>query len=555
MANQKPHKSSRDRLSSLYNSVSLRLFLVLFGIVFVVFAVHAYVTLNSASDQWLGFVERAASRTSELIKGGTYYAMLLNRKEELHGTIVKIAQTPGVAAVRIYDKRGTIIFSADPQEVGRRVDLKAEACIICHDSSQPLRSVPTGNRTRVYEGADGTRILGVITAIENRPECAAADCHAHAPDQTILGVLDVMMSMKDVDDQIRATAREMALSTLVMVAIIGAATALFINRVIRLPVQRLIAGTRRLALGDLDTQIDVGARNQIGQLAESFNRMTDDLRRAREQLTEWSATLERKVVDKTEELGRAQRQIVQMEKMASLGKLAATVAHELNNPLAGILTYAKVVEKDLGNEGFRPEDRAEVARYLDLIQRESRRCGDIVRNLLLFARPSGGAFAYQAVNPILDRAVMIIHHHVEMAQIELETSPIAGDDVVLCDADQLQQALVALLVNSVEAMSAGGTLAVRAEGEASSIRISVSDTGVGIPPEVLPHIFEPFFSTKENGTGVGLGLAVVYGIVQRHGGRIDVHSDVGRGTTFTLVLPRRREAAAPAPPGGVGTPS
>jgi two-component system NtrC family sensor kinase len=350
----------------------------------------------------------------------------------------------------------------------------------------------------------------------------------------------------------RAQTRDLVLSSLLMVALIGAASALFIYRVVRVPVRRLIAGTERVARGDLDTRIDVGTRNQIGQLAESFNSMTADLRKAREELTAWSEKLERKVVEKTDELSHAQQQIVQMEKMASLGKLSATVAHELNNPLAGIVTYAKLVARSLGEAGFEPGERDEVARYLDLIQKESLRCGDIVRNLLVFARVSGGEFALQRLNPILERAVMLVRHHLEIKGIRLAFVPLGGDDQVVCDADQVQQALLALLVNAVEAMPQGGTLTLRGDGDEGTVRLVVSDTGVGIPPDALPHIFEPFFSTKEGGTGVGLGLSVVYGIAQRHGGRVEVDSAVGRGTTFTLHLPRNPGAKAPSPASGPG---
>ncbi len=540
------------RLSRLYNSVSLRLFLLLFGVVVAGGVLQAFVGARSTSTQWMDFLEQSASRTSELIKKGTYFGMLLNRKEEIHRTIAKIAQTPDVAGVRIYDKRGVIIFSADPAEIGRSVDLQADACVVCHDRAQPLHSVPTKNRTRVYQNADGGRVLGLISPIENQPECSDAACHAHRKDQTILGVLDVMMSLSSADERMRAMNRNLMLASLLMVAVIGASSGLFIYRVVRVPVRRLIAGTERVARGDLDTRIDVGTRNQIGQLAVSFNSMTDDLRLARRELTAWSERLEKKVVEKTDELGHAHQQIVQMEKMASLGKLSATVAHELNNPLAGILTYAKLIGRSLGDEGFAPGERDEIARYLDLIQKESRRCGDIVRNLLTFARVSGGEFALQRVNPILDRAAMLIRHHVEMKGIRLESVPCAGDDQVVCDADQLQQAVLALLVNAVEAMPQGGTLTLRAEGDADAVRIQVADTGVGIPPEVLTHVFEPFFSTKEGGTGVGLGLSVVYGIVQRHAGRVDVDSAIGKGTTFTLRFPRKPVApeTAEAGPGG-----
>ena len=278
----------------------------------------------------------------------------------------------------------------------------------------------------------------------------------------------------------------------------------------------------------------------MAQLAHSFNKMTDDLREAREELTRWSDRLESRLMEKTTELNRTQRQVVHMEKMASLGKLAATVAHELNNPLAGILNYAKLVDRSL-DEGEMPEDeRVELRRCLGLIQKEAARCGDTVRNLLLFARQSGAELALVPLNPIIERSLMLVHHHLEMSGVQLETTLFEeGTDQVVCDGNQIQQALLALLVNAVEAMPDGGTLSVRAMGRDSWVAIAVSDTGTGIPPEAIPHIFEPFFSTKDKAEGVGLGLAVAYGIIQRHGGDIEVESKVDHGTTFTVTLPKR----------------
>ena len=252
------------------------------------------------------------------------------------------------------------------------------------------------------------------------------------------------------------------------------------------------------------------------------------------------------MVDKTEELSRAQRQVIHMEKMASLGKLAATVAHELNNPLAGILNYARLVERSLAEGDGGLEEREEMARSLSVIQQESRRCGEIVRNLLAFSRRSGAELARHHLHAVVERALLIVRHLLEMSRIEVVTDLAAGDDELVCDADQLQQALVALLVNAAEAMPEGGTLTVATREADGRLELAVTDTGVGIPPESLPHIFEPFFSSKKETSGAGLGLAVVYGIVRRHGAEIEVDSAVGRGTTFRLLLPRRPPAEGSA---------
>jgi two-component system NtrC family sensor kinase len=393
------------------------------------------------------------------------------------------------------------------------------------------------SRTRIFERPQTGRVLGLINPIENSPECYNAACHAHPPDQSVLGVLDVTMSMAEPDHHLATVKRQTVIAAVLVAVLASLFSAAFIFRVVRRPIKQLIIGTELVAAGDLSTEITIDRRNEIGQLAGAFNTMTRDLARAQIELQEWSNGLETKLQEKTAELSQTQRQVAHMDKMASLGKLAASVAHELNNPLAGILNYAKLVDRTLRESDTSIPDREHLERYLSLIQKEASRSGNIVRNLLIFARPVGAEFANHSINAIVESAVMLLKHHLAISEIRLETQPLDGDDQLRCDADQLQQALVALLVNAVEAMPNGGTLRVSAERADGSVMLSIVDTGIGIPKEVMPHILEPFFSSKEQEGAVGLGLSVAYGIVQHHQGHIEVDSEVGRGTTFRIILP------------------
>ena len=533
-------------LKGILSSLSVRLLVRLLLTMAIVFAAYGVISYKATSDRWTDTIYGLAVQTGDLVKRATQYGMMLNRKEDVHQTIRLIAQTPGVAGIRIYDKSGAIIFSANEGEIGQQVDMQAEACVICHDKAEPLRSLSTENRMRMFKTAGGERVLGVIDPIQNEPGCSSAACHAHPPSKSVLGVLDVKMSMAALDDALAATRAQVFWVTLIMALIVGVGTIVYVTREVRRPLARLQDGVEHIALGNLSTRIDIDSSDEIGKLARAFNRMTGDLQEAHAQLEDWSHKLEREVAEKTEELSRIQRQIIHMEKMASLGKLSATVAHEINNPLAGILTYAKLVERSLPADFDPPEERAEVERYVKAIQKETARCGDIVRNLLLFARQSGARFREVHVDEVVERSVLLVRHHLEMSGIELSTELIEGEDDMVCDGDQLQQALVALLMNAVEAMSGNkaGRLSVRAAATDDNIYLHVGDTGGGIPEDVLPHIFEPFFSTKDKESGVGLGLAVVYGIVQRHGGQIDVTTAPGQGTTFHLKIPRRPRPGA-----------
>jgi len=537
-----PESRISQGAKAVVSSLSLRLFLSLAAVIVTAFFVYTWVSVRVSSKQYERTLYEGAVRFSDLIEQSTQYGMLVNRKEEVHNVIKAIAEAPDVEGVRIYDKNGTIMFSADSTETGHSVDLTAEACVSCHRQGEPLRAVPDRERVRIFSGPEG-RVMGVVNAIENSRKCAGAGCHPSPAKQHVLGVLDVRMSLAKPDAQLAHVRRQAILGAAIVTLLAGLVSALFILHVVRRPVKRLIRAAERVASGDLSAEIPVEGDNELAQLAGAFNEMTRELREARRELTAWSGQVETRLQERTQELTRTQREVAHMDKTASLGRLAATVAHELNNPLGGILNYAKLTSRTLREGGTPDAVRTEADGYLLLIQKEADRCGGIVRNLLTFARRNGSQMGAHAMGTIVERALTLVRHHIEISGIRLERAPLEGDDQLTCDADQVHQALVALIVNAVEAMPNGGTLRIAVRGAADDVRASVSDTGVGIPPDALEHIFEPFFSTKNRQEGVGLGLAVVHGIVQRHGGRIEVESELQCGTTFHLILPRRPSGA------------
>jgi two-component system NtrC family sensor kinase len=223
------------------------------------------------------------------------------------------------------------------------------------------------------------------------------------------------------------------------------------------------------------------------------------------------------------------------------------VAHEINNPLAGIRTYARLLRRQLAGAAEKPpsgEQLQETDRVLAMVDSEAGRCGDIVRNLLAFSRQSGARFAEDDLAPVVERCRLLLRHQAEMLNVTLEAQSDPDLPRVVCDAAQVQQVILALAMNALEATPRDGRVSVRACRDGEGVRIVVADTGAGIPAEHLDRIFEPFFTTKEVGKGVGLGLAVVYGIVNRHHGTIDVASEPGHGTTITVRLPARPPAEA-----------
>jgi two-component system NtrC family sensor kinase len=533
----------RRLVRSAVGSLGFNLFVWLFALIAAAFGAYAVISVRTTSRQWDESTRAWAARVQQVIVQSTHHAMLLNRKEDVDQIVRTVARTPGIDAVRVYDHRGVTAVSSNPGDVGGGIDLAA------------VRPGSEGT-VQILPRRDGARSLRLVGPIDNAPECWSAPCHAHPRERPMLGVLEISMSMREPDARLAETKRLIVWAAVLIALSVALTAALLIRHVVRQPVMRLIGGAKRIAAGEYGTQIPVAGHNEVTVLAGTFNAMSLELRRAHDELTGWSARLEQRLQEKTAELGSTQRQVAHMDKMASLGRLAATVAHELNNPLAGILTYARLVERTIQEGGENVPQRGELTRCLGLIQKEAARSGAIVKNLLTFARRSGVSLTANPLNPVLERSVLLVSHHAQMAGVRLELLLLEGDDVLVCDPDQLEQAVVALLVNAIEATQGGGkiTLAARAQGE--TLLLSVTDTGSGIPETLLPHIFEPFFTSKEGGTegSVGLGLAVVYGIVQRHGGRIEVDSAVGQGTTFRITLPRR-PVAAPAAVEGPAAPA
>ena len=479
------------QMAPVSSSFGARLLIPLVIIVSASLSVHAFLSFQSTKQQLLEFVAGAAQSSSGLIRRATHDAMLLHQFSDVQERIEWLAREPGIAGIQVYDKRGRIVLASDPTEIGRRIHSATAPCTTCHLGEQPART-----EARAITGG----VMRQLTAITTEPSCRAAGCHDLREDQKVLGVLAVDMSMLPVERALADARSYLVWTTIVLVILVAAIAGL--------------AGRR--------------------------------LWRYRH-LQEWSQLLEEKVAEETAELQAAQRQVVHMEKMASMGKLSATVAHELNNPISGMLTYARLVERELAEQPLPDDVRAEVGRYLQLVQRECVRCGSIVRNLLAFSRRSTGELLPVDMNDVIERSVMLIQHHMEMEGVSVHTELLpAGQRQIVADAGELEQAVVAIMVNAIEAMHGGGRLSVVLRGTGDYLTIEISDTGGGIPQEILPLIFEPFYSTKTNESGSGLGLAVVYGIVHRHAGAISVDTEVGIGTTFRITLPRVPPAGTPS---------
>jgi two-component system NtrC family sensor kinase len=486
-------------------------------------------------------VALSADRLAETIRRATHDVMLRNDAERIHSIVENIGAQEGVTRVRVYNKEGRVRASSLHDEEGLVVDTQSAECVACHGGTSPPRSgLSRRDRIRILPAPDGGRVLGIITPIYNEPSCTA--CHVHPASQRVLGVLDVQISTAQADAVLLTSERRMTYSLVATVLAVLLLTFLLLWTFVLRPVRRLTAAMGAAADGDLTVRVPVRTRDEMGRMAEVWNNMTGELLLARGELEGLNRTLEQRVEDKTRQLEHTHQQMVRVEKMASLGKLAAIVAHEINNPLAGIRTYARLLRRQLAGAGPSApssEQVKEADRILEMVDGESGRCGDIVRNLLAFSRQAAARFAEEDLAPIVERCRLLLNHQAELLGVTLETRVAEGVPRIVCDGAQIQQMILALAMNALEATPANGRVSIEVHRDGDGARLVVSDTGSGIPKQHQDEVFEPFFTTKESGSGVGLGLAVVYGLANRHGARIDLESEVGKGTTFTIHLPAR----------------
>ena len=500
--------------------------------------VTAYVNVRTQERQLLRHMVLGADQLSRSITSATWHAMLADDRHSASEMMRTIATKQGVDWIRIFNKEGRIMFSTRP-EAGRMVDKNAEACFVCHAREHPLVRVDVPSRARTFREANGGRRLGLITPIYNERACSTAACHAHDADVAVLGILDVGLDLASVDAELAAVKRRAAAVLLVEVGLVSALVVFFVRRFVHKPIRQLIEGTRAVSAMDLDQPIVISSSPEMVELARSFNVMRERLRLALAEINASKQLLETRVDERTAQLEAAQRKLIRSDRLASLGQLAASVAHEINNPLAGVLNLSMLMQRILTEEGVPPARLPEFRGYLAQVSSETARAGRIVTDLLAFSRRSTPRRGLEDLNALVRKTVALVDHKLKMLNVEVVCDLDLALPQVPCDPSQVQQVILNLVLNASEAIVHEGTVVVstRAPRPGESVQLLVRDTGTGIAPEALPRIFDPFFTTKDEGKGVGLGLAVVYGIVQSHVGDIEVNSVPGKGTEFCVTLP------------------
>lgn len=535
--------------------LTTKLMLSLAAIVVMVAPFSGVAIYKSEERQMLRLVQVGADQLSRGIASATWHSMLADRRDDVYQIMETVAAKQGIDRIRMFNRTGEITFSTNPDDRSREVSEQHEVCQSCHQTAGPRLSPALENRVRYYQAVNGKRNASIVTPIYNEPSCSEAACHAHPKQFKVLGVLEVGMSLDLVDEELAGLQRRIASRVGVEILAICIFVWLFTRHFVQQPIRQLIAGTHTISQMELDQPIEYRKDgSEIAELAQSFDQMRVRLRDAVAEINQFTQRLESKVEERTKELQLAHEKLRQSDRLASLGQLSASVAHEINNPVAGVLNLGMLMQRLLKEDGIPPNRLADFRRYLSQVVQETSRVGRIVSDLLSFSRRSSPHREQTDLHTILSSTLSLVSHKLRLSNIEVETKLQENLPPVLCDRSQIQQVVLNLVLNAAEAMHAhhsGRLLVESGLAGGRGVWLRITDDGEGISPENLVKIFDPFFTTKPEGKGVGLGLAVSYGIIQAHGGEIDVKSTVGKGTSFTIILPLHAQPGVPpAPPVG-----
>ncbi|MCL5023738.1 MAG: ATP-binding protein [Nitrospirae bacterium] len=486
-----------------------------------------------------------ASSTADLVKKGVSYDMLSGHREAIAQTIEIVGSGSEIRDIALFDKRGKIVFSSKKSEVGRTVGKDSSTCRICHKGDgKPLIAIPESKHWAIVTSPSGVKVMKLVMPIYNETACFSASCHYHPKEKRILGILETNFSTATVDTAIKQNRIGTFLFGGLFIIMISFCLCIILYKFVSRPVSLLDEGMHKLARGQLDHVIEIHSKDEMGLLANTFNTMAGDIKRYQDNMENWTKALEEEIQKKTSEIMKAHDQLINAEKLASLGRMAAGVAHELNSPLTGIVTFAHLMLKRMP-----PENRQDIE-DLEVIIEQAERCSKIVKGLLGFSRKTSAEKAFVNINTLTENTIAMVRNQAKFHNIKFNLKFDDSVPEIPTDPNQLQQVFINLFINAADAMNERGqvTVATRLISDTTAgrkfVEIEFSDTGPGIPEELLGRVFEPFFTTKPVGKGTGLGLAVSYGIIKKHGGNIFVRSEIGKGASFFVRLPIEDNAAA-----------
>ncbi|MBU1013426.1 MAG: HAMP domain-containing protein [Bacteroidetes bacterium] len=528
------HSSIYGRVVYIITILSVILFLS-FGIIF-----------RSVYREYLNTVIRqSGNNVGSVVEGALYYSMLTNDKGSLQSTMDIINTMNGIDEVNMYDSKDSLAYSSFFSD---SINSGNPNCVACHDdlnemfvwNEKSYKIIDIKSACSMNKTEKGHRQLLIRTPIMNEKSCYLSSCHAHNESDELLGSLIIKIPLNDLDTAIQKSSAEFFILAILTTILLVSFLILFTSDKIKKPLNAIIQASESVARGDKSTRLEIKPNllDDMRLVSQAFNNMLDNLNAANIELENWSHQLEYKVQKKTVELSEIQQELIHIERIASLGKLSSSVAHEINNPLSGVLTYTKLVHKQLEKLEMDSKSKESMLKYLKVIEAETKRCGDIVKSLLDFSRKDEVNFENKSLHKILKDAYDLMAHQMKILNINFYVDFTASNDLISCRENQIKQASIAGLVNASEAVSQNGEIVMKTSNpDKDHIKLEIIDNGVGITPDDIPHIFEPFFSAKQKVSGIGLGLAIVHGIVQNHKGKIEVDSELGKRTTISIILP------------------
>ncbi len=524
----------------VYIIIILSVFLfVSFGIIF-----------RSVNEDYMkSIIRQRGTNTALLVGSALHHSMLENNKDALQNTLDIINRMSGIDEVNLYDSKENLAYSSFAAGTSGHSNPN---CLDCHSSIKSMlpekdnfyKIININSECEMNQNDNGDRHLLINSPIMNEKSCYTSSCHAHAQNEKVLGSLVIKIPLKDLDNTVEKSSRDFYLLATFSTLLLLGFLIIFTRKKIKNPLNDLINASYAVSKGDRNTRLEIKP-NQLDDMrmvSIAFNNMLDNLQAANNELQNWSQQLEYKVRKKSEELGEVQNELINIEKIASLGKLSLSVAHEINNPLSGILIYTKLIQKQLLTQDLEPSKKESVLKHLKMIENETKRCGDIVKGLLDFSRKDQNFFEDKHIHEVLLDTADLMSHSFKISKITFLMDFSADNDVVYCSPNQIKQACIAVLVNASEAVADNGEIIFKTfNPDARHITIEIMDNGNGIAEEDIPHIFEPFFSTKYNTRGTGLGLSIVHGIVQSHNGKVSVKSELAKGTNILITLPLKKD--------------
>ena len=494
---------------SMLHSLKVKFIIALVLLVSVIIGLSTWWTLTIHEGHMRRATEDKVRALTAAIEQGIYVAMRQGRNQDVQRILEGMRQDADIERIIISDTEGRILRSSQPELVGRTLDRLRLSRYL----DQPDITVE-GIRE------DGRMVQSVVKKIRNRVECFP--CHGSRG--TLNGILHVDMSFRRTEEQIAEMERSALWMILLTGVVLAAGGAILMVHLVERPVASLMRGMARVGAGDLETRADLRTRDEFGRLADSFNTMVEKLRAAREEIDVYH-----------------QHRLARAERLATLGEVAASLAHEIKNPLAGIAGAVQVMAEELPEADPRKEIMLEILTQVHRLNRTT-------QDLLAFARPGKPDFEPCDIHQVLDRVLILLAENPEAKQVRVVRAYQPDLPRVQADGKQLQQVFLNLILNAVQAMPGGGQITLRTAlrngwemdgkdqlGHGAVVEVALNDTGPGIPFNVLKDIFTPFVTTKRRGTG--LGLSVSRRIIEDHAGRITAESPPGQGATFRVFLP------------------